>query len=143
MYGGYTISAFVPPVDADDQPSIAAGKHTTAHDLGVLLVSLAQAANGRGPAHALGLTGRKARVALWLLLHARYPGLVREATGSPVAHKAGWLDTLQHDAALIFTPKGTLVSVIMTEASGGVSYTSSRDYGARVVHLALRRLLPG
>jgi hypothetical protein len=31
----------------------------------------------------------------------------------------------------------------MTEASGGggVSYTASRAYGARVVHLALKRLL--
>jgi hypothetical protein len=30
----------------------------------------------------------------------------------------------------------------MTEAPGSVSYTSSRAYGARVVHLALKRLLP-
>jgi beta-lactamase class A len=142
MYGGYTISALIPPVDIDDAPSIAYGKHTTAHDLGMLLVDLAEAASGRGPAHALGLTGRKARVALWLLIHSRYPGLVREATAAPVAHKAGWLDNLQHDASLIFTPRGTLVCVVMTEAPGSVSYTSSRAYGARVVHLALKRLLP-
>jgi beta-lactamase class A len=143
MYGGYEISALIPPVAADDPPSIEEGKHTTAHDLGVLLVALAQAASGRGPAHRIGLTGRKARVALWLLLHTRYPGLVRDATAAPVAHKAGWLDNLQHDAALIFTPKGTVVCVVMTEASGGggVSYTASRAYGARVVHLALKRLL--
>ena len=142
MYGGYSIDAVVPPVDDDDPPSIAYGKHTTAHDLGMLLVALAQAASGRGPAHTIGLTGRKARVALWLLIHARYPGLVREATVAPVGHKAGWLGNLQHDAALVFTPKGTLVTVIMTEASGGVSYTSSRSYGARVTRLALKRLLP-
>ena len=142
MYGGYAIDAYVPPVAADDPPSIAYGKHTTAHDLGMLLVALAQAASGKGPAHTMGLTGRKARVVLWLLIHARYPGLVREATVAPVGHKAGWLDNLQHDAALVFTPKGTLVCVVMTEASGGVSYTSSRAYGARVTHLALKRLLP-
>jgi beta-lactamase class A len=143
MYGGYEISAVIPPVAADDPPSIAYGKHTTAHDLGALLVALAQAANGRGPAHRLGLTGRKARVALWLLLHTRYPGLVRDATVAPVAHKAGWLGNLQHDAALIFTPKGTVVVVVMTEASGGggVAYRSSRAYGARIVHLALKRLM--
>jgi hypothetical protein len=141
MYGGYTIDSVVPPVDADDAPSIALGKHTTAHDLGVLLVALAQAANGRGPAHEMGLTGRKARVALWLLLHSRYPGLVRDATSAPVGHKAGWLDNLQHDAALIFTPNGTLVTVIMTQASGDVSYSSSRAYGTRVTRLALKRLL--
>jgi beta-lactamase class A len=142
MYGGYSIDAVVPPVAANDPPSIAYGKHTTAHDLGMLLVALAQAASGRGPAHTMGLTGRKARVALWLLIHARHPGLVREATVAPVGHKAGWLGNLQHDAALVFTPKGTLVCVVMTESSGGVSYTSSRAYGARVTHLALRRLLP-
>jgi beta-lactamase class A len=142
MYGGYSIDALVPPDDDDDAPSIAYGKHTTAHDLGMLLVALAQAASGRGPAHQMGLTGRKARVALWLLLHARYPGLVREATAAPVGHKAGWLDNLQHDAALVFTPRGTLVDVIMTEASGGVSYSSSRSYGARVTRLVLKRLLP-
>jgi beta-lactamase class A len=142
MYGGYSIEAVAPPVLAEDPPSIAYGKHTTAHDLGMLLVALAQAASGRGPAHTLGLTGRKARVALWLLIHAHYPGLVREATSAPVGHKAGWLGNLQHDAALVFTPKGTLVEVIMTEASGGVSYTSSRAYGARVTRLGLKRLLP-
>jgi hypothetical protein len=143
MYGGYSISALVPPVAVQDPASITYGKHTTAHDLGVLLVALAQAANGKGPAHRLGLTGRKARVALWLLLHARYPGLVREATTAPVAHKAGWLGNLQHDAALVFTPKGTIVCVVMTEASGGgaVSYTASRAYGARVMRLAQKRLL--
>jgi beta-lactamase class A len=143
MYGGYETDALVPPVDDDDSPEIAYGKHTTAHDLGMLLLALAQAASGKGPAHTLGLTGRKARVALWLLIHARYPGLVRPSTGAPVAHKAGWLDELQHDASLIFTPRGTIICVVMTEATGGVSYTSSRAYGARVVRLALHRLLPG
>jgi beta-lactamase class A len=141
MYGGYALDSVVPPADTDDAPSIAYGKHTTAHDLGMLLVALAQAANGHGPAHTMGLTGRKARFALWLLLHSRYPGLVREATAAPVGHKAGWLDTLQHDAALVFTPRGTLVAVVMTQASGGVSYTSSRAYGVRVTRLALKRLL--
>jgi beta-lactamase class A len=143
MYGGYLTDALVPPVTDSVSPDIAYGKHTTAHDLGTLLLDLELATNGKGPAHRLGLTGRKARVALWLLLHARYPGLVRPATNDPVAHKAGWLGELQHDAALIFTPRGTIICVVMTEAEGGVSYTASRAYGARVVHLVTRRLLPG
>jgi beta-lactamase class A len=142
MYGGYETDALTPPVADDDSPSIGYGKHTTAHDLGMLALALAEAASGKGPAHALGLTERKARVALWLLVHARYPGLVRPSTSAPVAHKAGWLDELQHDASLIFTPRGTVVLVVMNEAPGGVSYTSSAAYGGRVVRLALRRLLP-
>jgi beta-lactamase class A len=142
MYGGYEISSEVPPDSDDDPPSIGIGKHTTAHDLGMLLTALAQAMSGRGPAHALGLTERKARVAVWLLLHARYPGLVRPSTSAPVAHKAGWLPNVQHDAALVFTPHGILVYVVMTEASRGVSYTASRAYGGRVLRLALKRLVP-
>ncbi len=142
MYGGYEMDAFVPPVDDDDPPEIAIGKHTSAHDLGMLLLALVQAASGTGPAHTLGLTERKARVALWLLIHARYPGLVRPSTTAPVAHKAGWLDEVEHDASLIFTPRGTIVLVVMNEAPGGVSYTSSEAYGGRVVRLVLRRLLP-
>jgi hypothetical protein len=108
----------------------------------MLLTSLAQAMSGRGPAHALGLTERKARVAVWLLLHARYPGLVRPSTNAPVAHKAGWLDIVQHDGSLVFTPHGILVLVIMTQSPGGVSYTESRAYGARVLRLAVKRLVP-
>ena len=142
MYGGYLTNAEVPPDADDDPPSIPLGKHTTAHDLGMLLTSLAQAMSGRGPAHALGLTERKARVAVWLLLHARYPGLVRPSTNAPVAHKAGWLGIVQHDASLVFTPHGILVLVIMTQGSGGVSYTESRAYGARVLRLAVKRLVP-
>jgi beta-lactamase class A len=142
MYGGYEIDALVPPDADDDSPSIGLGKHTTAHDLGMLLVALAQAMSGRGPAHAIGLTERKARVAVWLLIHARYPGLVRPSTTAPVGHKAGWLGDVQHDAALVFTPRGVLVCVVMTQAPGGVSYTTSRAFGARVLGLALRRLVP-
>jgi beta-lactamase class A len=142
MYGGYEIDALVPPSDADESPSVGFGKHTTAHDLGMLLVALAQAVSGRGPAHAIGLSERKARVAVWLLVHARYPGLVQPATSAPVGHKAGWLDNVQHDAALVFTPRGVLVCVVMTQAPGGVSYTTSRAYGARVLGLGLRRLVP-
>jgi beta-lactamase class A len=143
MYGGYETDAYIPPVGAEDPPSISYGKHTTAHDLGTLLLDLVRASSGTGPAHTIGLTERKARVALWLLVHARYPGLVRPWTVSPVAHKAGWLGEVQHDASLIFTPRGTLILVVMTERSSGVSYTDSERYGGRVVRLVLRRLLPG
>jgi beta-lactamase class A len=142
MYGGYEMDAFVPPADDDDPPEIAYGKHTTAHDLGMLLLALMQAASGKGPAHTLGLTERKARVALWLLIHARFPGLVRPSTSAPVGHKAGWLDEVEHDASLIFTPRGTIILVVMNESPGGVSYASSEAYGGRVVRLVLRRLLP-
>ncbi len=114
----------LPPATVVDQPTFPCCKYTTAHDLGTLLVSLMLAASGHGPALRHGITPREARVALWLLVHAAYPGLVRPSVAFPVAHKAGWLADIQHDAALVFSPRGTLVAVFMNYSPGGVSYTA-------------------
>jgi Beta-lactamase enzyme family len=129
----------LPPTTIVDQPTFPCCKYTTAHDLGTLLVSLMLASTGHGPALRFGITAREARVALWLLVHASYPGLVRPSSPFPVGHKAGWLPDIQHDAALVFTPHGTLVAVFMNYAPGGVSYTRVRDADGTVVRLALRR----
>jgi hypothetical protein len=129
----------LPPTTIVDQPTFPCCKYTTAHDLGTLLVSLTLAASGHGPALRQGITAREARVALWLLLHASYPGLVRPAVAFPVGHKAGWLPDMQHDAALVFSPRGTLVAVFMNYSARGVSYTRASAAAGDVVHLALRR----
>jgi hypothetical protein len=129
----------LPPATIADQPTFPCCKYTTAHDLGTLLVSLMLASTGHGPALRLGITAREARVALWLLVHADYAGLVRPFSAFPVGHKAGWLPDIQHDAALVFTPRGTLVAVFMNYAPGGVSYPRVRDAAGTVVRLALRR----
>jgi hypothetical protein len=129
----------LPPTTIVDQPAFPCCKYTTAHDLGTLLVSLMLASTGHGPARRLGITAREARVALWLLIHAGYPGLVRPSSPFPVGHKAGWLPNMQHDAALVFAPHGTLVAVFMNYSPGGVSYTRVREAAATVVRLALRR----
>ena len=129
----------LPPTTIVDQPAFPCCKYTTAHDLGTLLVSLMLASTGHGPALRLGITAREARVALWLLVHAGYPGLVRPSSPFPVAHKAGWLPDMQHDAALVFSPHGTLVAVFMNYSPGGVSYARARAAAGTVVRLALRR----
>jgi beta-lactamase class A len=128
----------LPPLTVAAQPTFPCCKYTTAHDLGTLLVSLTLAASGHGPARRHGITAREARVVLWLLIHAGYPGLVRPAVAFPVGHKAGWLPDMQHDAALVFTPRGTLVAVFMNYASGGVSYARTRAAAGDIVRLALR-----
>ena len=89
-------------------------------------------------AGVLSVSRRAQRVALWLLIHAGYPGLVRPSSPFPVGHKAGWLPDIQHDAALVFTPHGTIVAVFMNYAAGGVSYTRVRAADGDAVHLALR-----
>ena len=128
----------LPPTTVVDQPTFPCCKYTTAHDLGTLLVSLTLAASGHGPALRQGITPREARVALWLLVHAAYPGLVRPSVAFPVAHKAGWLPDIQHDAALVFSPRGTLVAVFMNYSPGGVSYARVQAAAGDVVRLALR-----
>ena len=128
----------LPPTTVVDQPSFPCCKYTTAHDLGILLVSLTLAARGHGPALRHGITAREARVALWLLVHAAYPGLVRPAVAFPVGHKAGWLPGIQHDAALVFSPRGTLVAVFMNYAASGVSYSRVLAADGGVVRLALK-----
>ena len=153
MYGGYVIGTSarpagfrpaatlgdVPPVRVEEQAAFERGKQTTAHDLGLLLSALHAATLGRGPAAALGVSPREARVTVWLLLHARYAGLLDPAAAEPVAHKAGWLASVQHDAGLLFTPRGVVVLVVLTHREAGVSYAASRRYAA-VVLRSLRRL---
>jgi hypothetical protein len=135
----HAFRAPLPPATVVDQPVFPCCKYTTAHDLGTLLVSLMLASTGHGPALRLGITAREARVALWLLVHASYPGLVRPSSPFPVGHKAGWLPDIQHDAALVFTPHGTLIAVFMNYSARGVSYARVRDAARAVVRLALRR----
>ncbi len=130
----------VPPVRTERSPSIARyGKHTTAHDLGVLLSTLVEAGGARGKARRLGISRHEARVALYLLIHARYRGLVRPNVGNMVGHKSGWLSGVEHDAALVFTPEGTVVTVVMSQGSG-VGLSGSGRYAGRVLKLALARL---
>jgi beta-lactamase class A len=161
MYGGYTpnssrpipvlarmvtspaaprAAATVPPVRTERSPSIGAyGKHTTAHDLGVLASTLVEAGGGRGKARRAGISRHEARVAIYLLIHARYRGLVRPNVHNVVGHKSGWLGGVEHDAALVFTPQGTVVTVIMSQG-GGVGLSGSGRYAGRVLKLALARL---
>jgi beta-lactamase class A len=153
MYGGYipntsppttvvarAASSTVPPVRIERRPAIARyGKHTTAHDLGLLLSTLVEAGGARGKAHREGISRHEARVAIYLLIHARYRGLVRSNVGDVVGHKSGWLGGVEHDAALVFTRQGTVVTVIMSQG-GGVGPTGSGRYARRVLGLALPRL---
>jgi beta-lactamase class A len=130
----------IPPVRTDQQPSYTYGKHTSAHDLGVLASALVAAASGRGLAAANGISEREARVALWLLIHARYPGLVRPASAATVGHKAGWLGDVEHDAAIVFSRQGTIVVTVMTYRSSGVALSTSQAYAARALGVIRTRL---
>ncbi|MGI9116971.1 MAG: serine hydrolase [Gaiellales bacterium] len=125
-----------PPVRVDDQPQLKCCKVVTAHDLGLLMEEIVQAAHGAGRAHALGLTQRDARVALWLLAHTDYPGLFKPWSRWVVAHKIGYIDVVWHDVAAVFEPSGTLITVALSENQGGVSEGSAASYAHGVLQVA-------
>lgn len=122
-----------PPVRVNDQPATKCCKITTAHDLGVMMQALVQAAGNTGRAHRLGLTARDARVALWLLAHTSYPGLFDPWTPFVTAHKIGYVDVVWHDVAAIFAPTGTLVTVALTEHTGGASESAAAAFAHGVL----------
>lgn len=129
-----------PPVLVDNQPDVPCCKVTTAHDLGILMQSIVEAAAGRGRARRLGLTGRDARVALWLLAHTDSPGLIAPWTRFITAHKIGDVNRAWHDVAAVFTLHGPLIVVAMTDSAGGVDRSASAHFGRGVLEIALEDL---
>ena len=129
-----------PPVLVNDQPDVPCCKQTTAHDLGVLMQSIVEAAAGHGKARQLGLTGRDARVALWLLAHTDDRGLFKPWTRFVTAHKIGFVDRAWHDVAVVFTHDGPLVVVAMTDNPGGASKSAAAEYGRGILGVATRDL---
>ncbi len=125
-----------PPVTVNEQSDVVCCKITTAHDLGVMMQSIVEAMAGRGRAYRLGLTRRDARVAIWLLAHARHPGFFAPWTPWVTAHKVGDVDRAWHDVAAIFNPKGTLITVVLTDNPNGASESAAADYGERVLRIA-------
>ena len=100
MYGGYATenpraSAAI-PIRVDEQPSIQAGKYTTAADLGRLLQYVYLAAGGRGPlisTYGGSFSPAEARYLLYLLVHVTDGGkLDRYLQGEYDARPQGRLD---------------------------------------------------
>ena len=129
-----------PPALVNAQPEVPCCKVTTAHDLGVLMQAIVEAAANRGRAHSLGLTGRDARVALWLLAHTSNPGLFAPWTRWVTAHKIGDVDRAWHDVAAVFTPEGPLITVAMTDNPNGANQSAAAQYGKGVLQIALTGL---
>jgi hypothetical protein len=125
-----------PPVRVNDQPELKCCKVVTAHDLGVLMQALVLAAGGKGRAHKLGLSPRDARVGLWLLAHTNYPGLFDPWTHFVTSHKIGYIESVWHDVAAVFDPRGTLITVALTQNAGGASESAAADYGKGVLQIA-------
>jgi hypothetical protein len=128
---------------APNQPPLVSGRVTTARDLGRILYTLDAAAMGdRQALQQTQLTRHEASVGIGLLLNseprADNLGLFRPwLPGSlPVAQKNGWLDDARHTAAVLFTPDGPRIVVLLTYRVG-ITRPQAAQLGRRVLKLAL------
>jgi len=130
---------------APSQPPLVSQRVTTARDLATVLETIHKAAFGdRAALRATGLSRHQARLPLGLLLASKpegdNAGLFHSAlpAGMPVAQKNGWLSDAFHTAAILYTPRGPVVCVVLTYRDGLTRAEATR-LGAEVVRLALRR----
>ena len=147
MYGGYErdLAASSPiPLRADDQPSFARGKYTSARDLAGLLRAIWLASDGRGPLRTRepSFSAGDARHVLYLLSRVRDGGkLDRDVARTPgvqVLHKAGWISVVRHDNGLVFWRGGVFLATVLTYRPGGVGVASDVLAG-RIAAVALAR----
>lgn len=119
-------------------PPRVSGRVTTARDAGRALFRLQAAAQGG----AFGLSRHQGRVALALLLRwdraEANAGLLPLARTTPAAAKNGWLNDAEHTAAIVYTPRGPRIVVVLTYRDG-LRIVEARALGARVARAALPR----
>ena len=134
---GYRVGTAL--LEVQDQPPLVSGRVTTARDLGRLLYVLHACALGNVPAlRATGLDRARCSYALKLLLRSELlgnnVGLVRPFVpkSMPVAQKNGWLHDARHTAAIVYSPTGPKIIVILTYARG-LTLAAARRVGLLVV----------
>jgi beta-lactamase class A len=125
-------------LDAPKPPPYNGWRATTAHDLGRALYALhAASAGNRYQQRRLGLSARKARLGLELLL-ASYQrgdnaGLVRPAaTGMPIAQKNGWISDTRLTAAVVYTRRGPKIVVVLVHRPT-LPYREAQSLGKKVL----------
>ncbi len=141
-------------VEHELQPRLPAGgvtdvpewstRHTTARDMGRMLFSLQAAAVPTAAGRRnTGIDPLRARLVLGLLLTADHtggndslfaPGL---PAGTPVAEKRGWRSGEQHGAAIAYTPRGPVIMVVLTQATGDVNPAIARAMGMDVARAVM------
>jgi beta-lactamase class A len=140
---GTELQPGLPAPGAGASPPSTSRRVTTAEDLGRMLYSLQAAAVGLPAARAqTGLTAHRARLALGWLLASQQRGdnlslLAGGAAGAPIAQKNGWLNSARHGAGIIFTPRGPVIAVVISDDDRGVSLGQGRALGSRVAALAI------
>jgi hypothetical protein len=110
--------------------------------MGKVLFELHAAALGNRLAmRRTGLSRHEARVGLALLLSSSRRG---DNAGilqprMPAAQKHGWTTKVRHTGAVVYAPDGPRIVVVLTFRPDEVSLRASRELGARVLRLVVRR----
>ncbi|MFN8122879.1 MAG: serine hydrolase [Thermoleophilia bacterium] len=133
------------PADGTSRPVPRVSRRvTTAADLARILFAVHAAAAGDRPARsAAGLSTRAARVMLGDLLASEQRGdnlslLAGGARpGTLLAQKNGWLRAAR-GAAILYTPAGPRIAVMLSYSAGGVPQARARTLGRRVAAVAAR-----
>ncbi len=146
--GGYIVGtgiAGLPPDPARRSVPTVSRRVTTAADLARILFLVHAAATGdRAARAATGLSTRAARVLIAALLASEQRGdnlsLLAPGVppGTPIAQKNGWIRAARHGAAIIYTPSGPRIAVMLSHSDAGMSLPAARALGARVAAVAAR-----
>ena len=125
------------------QPPLVSQRVTTAHDLGAMLETFVRLASGdQRVSRRTGLTAADGRLVIGLLLRSQKVsdnvGLFAPSVPAnvPIAQKNGWISVARHTAAVLFTPAGPVVCVVVTYRSG-ITLPEAQRLGGQVVRLAL------
>jgi beta-lactamase class A len=137
--GGYRVGTALSSQAAE--PPRISSRVTTARDLGRMLYLIHSGAIGNQRALLrLHLTRAEAAVALGFLLSSEPKrdniGLFRPALGktTPAAQKQGWFSVVRHTAAIVYTPTGPKIVVLLTYAPN-LTLSAAQAYGARLIRL--------
>jgi beta-lactamase class A len=144
-YTGYyrVGTSALPAGDAPRQPPFVSRRLTTARDLGRVLYVLHAGAMGDPSAlRLLELSRHEAQAGLNVLLSSEPTGdnlgLVRPAVARsyPIAQKNGWLSDARHTAAILYTPHGPVIVVILTFRPEGISRSDAAKTALAAIRLA-------
>jgi len=136
--GPYRVGTSKGDVVKEPPPPLTTSRVTTARDLGRALFRLeAAAARQQWAVRASGLTPAGARAALgYLALCGRSTSLLALPPDASAAEKDGWTHNTRGSAAVVFSPRGARIVVVLAYGPG-LTLAEARALGAAVSRLAL------
>ncbi len=126
------------------EPPLVSQRVTTARDLGAMLETFVRlAGDDRAVMRKTGLSAADGRLVIGLLLRSQKAGdnvglfAPSVPASVPIAQKSGWISVARHTAAVLFTPRGPIVCVVVTYREG-LTLPDAQRFGRQVVQLAFR-----